>query len=154
FHLLGSVPEPFTWYRAIRALPAGASVWADAQGLGEPRRYFSLAAAYRDANERARAVDPGAQACADAMREGLLDSVRAHLGAGVPVGAFLSSGIDSGALLGLMSEQAASPILAITLAFDEHAGRAEDEAPLAREIAARYRAEHRVRRVDERELLA
>jgi asparagine synthase (glutamine-hydrolysing) len=153
FHLFGSVPEPFSWYRAIRALPAGSSLWVDGRGAAEPRAYFSLAGAYRAAAEQTRvaATDDGADA--EVMRESLLDSVRAHLVADVPVGAFLSSGIDSGALLGLMSEASATPIHAITLAFDEHTGRAEDEAPLAREIAERYGAVHRVRRVEQRELI-
>ena len=155
FHLFGSVPEPFSWYRAVRALPAGSTLWIAASGAQREQRYFSLSAAYRDAAELART--PGAARegdDAEAMRAALLDSVRAHLVADVPVGAFLSSGIDSGALLGLMSEASSSAIRAITIAFDEHRGRPEDEAPLARELAARYGAEHQVRRVDAGELIA
>jgi asparagine synthase (glutamine-hydrolysing) len=153
FHLLGSVPEPFTWYRAISAVPAGTMLWIDGrQGLGSPQPYFSLADEYRLAAERARTNGTPSNG-EQAMREALLDSVRAHLVADVPVGAFLSSGIDSGALVGLMSELASSPIEAITIGFAEHEGRADDEAPLAAQIAARYGAQHRVRRVPARELI-
>ena len=151
FHLFGSVPEPFTWYEGIQALPAGSTLWLDGRANAEPRRFFSLAATYRDASQQLNQ----ARASGDqAMREALLDSVRAHLVADVPVGAFLSSGIDSGALLGLMSEAAAGPVQAITIGFDEYEGRPEDEAPLASEIARRYGAQHRVRRVTASELLA
>ena len=44
FHLFGSVPEPFTLYREIRALPAGHSQWIDAAGPQEPRPFASIAA--------------------------------------------------------------------------------------------------------------
>ena len=44
FHLFGSVPEPFTLYREIRALPAGHTQWIDAAGPREPKPFASLAA--------------------------------------------------------------------------------------------------------------
>jgi asparagine synthase (glutamine-hydrolysing) len=153
FHLLGSVPEPFTWYRAVRALPAGSTLWVDANGprtehdVREPKRYFSLAREHHEAAGRPPAAD-----ARDALREALLDTARAHLVADVPVGVFLSSGIDSGALLGLLTEAGGQSLRAVTLAFDEHRGSQEDEAPLAAQVAARYGAEHGVRRVDRREL--
>src|SRR5438132_14268169 len=49
FFLRGTVPEPFTMYRAIRALPAGSYCFIDQRGVGEPVEYFSIAAALRDA---------------------------------------------------------------------------------------------------------
>src|SRR5207244_1705521 len=55
------------------------------------------------------------------------------------------------ALLGLMADVGARETRAITLAFDEFRGTAEDEAPLATRVAERYGARHVVRRVDERE---
>jgi asparagine synthase (glutamine-hydrolysing) len=44
FLLFGNVPEPFTTYQDIRALPAGTTLWFDARGPGEPRRYFDVSA--------------------------------------------------------------------------------------------------------------
>ncbi|MGA8613571.1 MAG: asparagine synthase C-terminal domain-containing protein, partial [Xanthobacteraceae bacterium] len=67
------------------------------------------------------------------------------------VGLFLSGGVDSGALLGLMRDAGQRDIRAITLAFDEFRGTEDDEAPLAAQVAKRYGAEHIVRRVDRRE---
>jgi asparagine synthase (glutamine-hydrolysing) len=43
FHLLGSVPEPFTVWRQIRALPAGTTITVDATGPGAPQRYYDVA---------------------------------------------------------------------------------------------------------------
>ena len=86
-----------------------------------------------------------------AAREALLDSVRHHLVADVPVGAFLSSGINSGALVGLMRDAGQQDIQTVTLAFEEFRGRSEDEAPIAAEIAAQYGTRHTTRVVTERE---
>jgi asparagine synthase (glutamine-hydrolysing) len=83
----------------------------------------------------------------------LRDSVASHLVADVPVSTFLSAGIDSGALAGLMSEQAAGQTHAITLGFSEFHGDAHDETPLAAAVAQHYGLTHHVRRVDRSEFL-
>ncbi len=141
FHLFGSVPEPFTVWRSIQSLPAGTTLTVDGTGPGIPQRYYDVAAALAG---RAETVpgDPRTSIAA-AVR----DSVRHHLVADVPVAVFLSAGIDSGALLGTMSELGARDITAVTLGFQEFEGLALDEAPLAAEVAARYGARHIVQTV-------
>ena len=147
FHLFGSVPEPFTLYRDIRALPAGHTQRVDAGGPREPEPFADLAAILA-----AGALTPAPPAeLPERVRAGVRDSVRAHLLADVEVGLFLSAGVDSAALLSLMGDAGQSNATAITLAFDEFAGTPEDEAPLAGRVAARYAARHVVRRVSKRE---
>jgi asparagine synthase (glutamine-hydrolysing) len=146
FAMLGAVPEPFTLLREVQAVPAGHAVWVDERGPSAPRRHFSIARAYA---EGVVAADPAA-----AARDAVRDSVRAHLVADVPVGLFLSAGVDSGALLGAMVDATGVPPTAVTLAFDEYAGGADDEAPLAARVAAHYGAPHVVRRVGEAEFRA
>src|SRR6266566_4224655 len=85
------------------------------------------------------------------VRDGVSDSVRAHLLADVEVGIFLSAGVDSGSLLGLMRDAGQGKVRAITLAFEEFAGSHEDEAPLAARVAGHYGASHIVRRVGKKE---
>ena len=150
FCLFGSVPEPFTTYQEIRVLPAGSTLWVDRIGARrEPKLYFSIADTYCRAEAASSAAnDEDLQLVA---REALLDSVRHHLVADVPVGAFLSSGIDSGALVGLMRDAGQQDVQTVTLAFEEFRGRSEDEAPIAAEIAARYGTRHTTRFVTERE---
>jgi asparagine synthase (glutamine-hydrolysing) len=151
FFLWGSVPEPFTSHEAIRALPAGSTLWVDAQGCAEPRGYFSIAKCWADACE----VDTAPRTPAEAREEvaaALRDSVQHHLVADVPVGAFLSAGIDSGALVGLMTELGGAGCHALTLAFTEFEGRHDDELPLAKELARYYGVQHHVRYVDKQEL--
>lgn len=138
FYLFGSVPEPFTTMRSIRSVPSGSTLMVDRKGAATPRCYHSIAAVYRDAEEREiSAIEAPA-----AIRDAIVDSVRCHLVADVPVGAFLSSGIDSGALVGLMRDAGATSIKTVTIGFEEFRGTPEDETPLAADIARRYGAEH------------
>jgi len=148
FHLFGNVPEPFTLYREIRALPAGHTQWVDEAGPREPKRFANLAAVFADGASHPAPTNE----LPERLRAAALDSVRAHLLADVEVGVFLSAGIDSGALLGLMRDAGQEKIRAITLGFDEFTGTAEDEVPLAAEVARHYGAEHIIRRVGEREI--
>jgi asparagine synthase (glutamine-hydrolysing) len=144
FALFGHVPEPFTAYRDIRALPAGTTLAVDASGPREPRRYHSIAQVYSDAEAKAGG-EPGPEEALASIREALLDSVRHHLIADVPVGAFLSAGVDSSALVGLMRDAGQDDIQTVTLAFEEFRGSREDEAPLAESVARRYGTRHTTR---------
>lgn len=147
FHIWGSVPEPFTLYRDIRALPAGHTQWVDAAGPREPQPYSSIAGVLATGAK----MPQDAQYAAGRVREALLDSVRAHLLADVDVGLFLSRGVDSGALLGLAKDAGLERIRSITLGFSEFAGTPDDEASVASEIAALYGSNHTVRMVSKAE---
>jgi len=143
FFLRGTVPEPFTMYRAVRALPAGSYCFVDERGLSEPVQYFSIAATLRDAVEQGRRVS-GAER-QDLVHDAVLDSVRAHMVADVPVGAFLSAGIDSTAVVALAKESGATDLQTMTLRFEEYRGRDNDEAPLASLVASEYGVRHTIR---------
>jgi asparagine synthase (glutamine-hydrolysing) len=143
FFLRGTVPEPFTMYRSIRALPAGTYCFVDANGVGEPQQYFSIAAAWRDAVEHARDVSEDERLAA--VHDALLESVRYHMVADVPVGAFLSAGIDSTAVVALARESGAADLQTMTLRFEEYRGRVNDEAPLAALVAQQYGVPHTIR---------
>lgn len=150
FWLLGSVPEPHTWYRDIRALPAGSAIWIEEGRIVRQWRWQDIGDAWR-AGGGATAHDVDV---VEAVRHALVESVRRHLVADVPVGVFLSGGIDSGALAGLMVEQGARDLVGVTIAYDEFRGRQEDEAPVAGRIASHYGIRHHVRRVTREEFEA
>jgi asparagine synthase (glutamine-hydrolysing) len=149
FYLFGSIPEPFTIYRGIHAVPAGTTIWVDPSGVGKPVRYFHLSDAYRRAENCAPGSSPSA--LRGRVRSALIDSVRHHMEADVPVGIFLSAGIDSCALLGLMRDVGQQRIDAVTLAYEEYRDKPEDEAPLAAKCAAHYGSKHTIRVVTEKE---
>ncbi len=152
FWLLGSVPEPHTWYRDIRAVPAGHCLWIEAERMTQPRCWHDLGAAWREAEAIAAARLPAA--VYEQTRTALRETVARHLVADVPVGVFLSGGIDSGALAGLMVEAGAREVQGITIAYDEFAGQHDDEAPAAAVLARHYGITHHVRRVSREEFLA
>jgi asparagine synthase (glutamine-hydrolysing) len=171
FWMLGSVPEPHTWYRAIEAVPAGHCLWIVGGRVSKRRCWQDIGAVWRTADaasgsRRSRSYallwerlrrDRGAlkpEEIRDRVREALRESVARHLVADVPVGVFLSGGVDSGALAGLMVEAGARELQGVTIAYDEFAGRHEDEAPAAAEIARHYGIRHHVRRVSREEFLA
>jgi asparagine synthase (glutamine-hydrolysing) len=143
FFLRGTVPEPFTMYRAIRALPAGSYCYVDAEGTHEPVRYFSIAATLRDAVESGRTFTEEQRR--EIVHDAVLESVRYHLVADVPVGAFLSAGIDSSAVVALARESGATDLQTMTLRFEEYRGRVNDEAPLASAVARQYGVRHTIR---------
>lgn len=113
FCLWGSVPDPHTLYRDIRALPAGHFMRVNSAGPHAPEPYVSVPEIIA-----AGAESPAPRAEIESrIRVAALETVAAHLLADVEVGLFLSAGIDSGALLGLMRDAGAERIRAITLGF-------------------------------------
>jgi asparagine synthase (glutamine-hydrolysing) len=144
FWLLGSVPEPRTWYRDISAVPAGSWCRINAdRKLDGPHTWFDIGGCWR----AAPACELTADEAQAQVRSAVLASVREHLVADVPVGVFLSGGIDSGSLAGLMKDAGAKDIQGITIAFSEFAGTQNDESPIAAQIARQYGIQHHVRTV-------
>lgn len=139
FYLWGYVPEPFSWWADIKPVPAGHLVRLRPGGKApEPREFTSIQSGY--VSECASPIGIGD------LRDVLLDSVRHHLVSDVPVGLFLSSGIDSTVLASLASELKA-PLKTITLAFDEYRGTPYDEAPIAEDTARRFGTDHATIRI-------
>lgn len=143
FFLWGHVPEPYTLYKSIRALPAGTILWIDTTGRKETRQFFSVT------DELAKASEVPLSITREEMHErlhnALLDSVRHHLVADVPVGVFLSAGLDSTTLAALAKEAGNNALRTITLGFKEFQGTQNDEVPLAELAAQHYGTLHQTR---------
>jgi asparagine synthase (glutamine-hydrolysing) len=140
FLLWGSVPEPFTLYQGIRSLPAGSTLQVTQMGRGRPKRYWHLSSVMQRAALQADAIPRGEER--DYLRAQLLDSVQAHLLADVPVGAFLSAGLDSSTLVGLAREATSAPLQTLTLSFDDFQNTPNDECPMAADIARHLDVTH------------
>ncbi|NTW87557.1 MAG: asparagine synthase (glutamine-hydrolyzing) [Desulfobulbaceae bacterium] len=141
FWLLGSVPEPHTWFRDIRALPAGHYTFITAEGVITEESWWDIGQEWREAEESKL---PRAEV-QERVGEFICASVRAHLVADVPVGVFLSGGIDSGTLAALMVQEGVCDLQGITLSFREFEGSDEDEAPIAAKLARHYGIKHHIR---------
>jgi asparagine synthase (glutamine-hydrolysing) len=149
FFVWGSVPEPYTLYKAVRAVPAGESLLVDGSGLRGPTAFFSVAEEFAKALPDSRAATDGPVAAP--VLAALRDSVRHHMIADVPVGAFLSAGLDSSTIMALASEDFRSDLRTLTLGFKEYAGTDNDETGLAEIASARYGASHETRWVTRRD---
>jgi asparagine synthase (glutamine-hydrolysing) len=146
---------PDAVYRALHACPdVGASLFAGIRQLppgcmlvstsGATRtvRYWDLPAPRHDGN-------PVPDDVVDRVREGVADAVRLRMRADVPVGCYLSGGLDSSAVLGMGSAIGTTPMTAFTVGFDDGA---YDERRGAAEAAEFNRARHEIVSVDERTL--
>jgi asparagine synthase (glutamine-hydrolysing) len=128
-----SIPAPLTIFRAARKLPPGHLLTCSPEGA-TIERYARPAPVSAD---RCRGEQP--EILADELRERLLNSVRAHLLADVPVGVLLSGGIDSSVLTALAARAAGARISTFSIGFRE---RTFNELDLAREVARRYDTDH------------
>jgi asparagine synthase (glutamine-hydrolysing) len=131
----GSVEEPRTIISGIRALEPGCVQRIDISG-GEPRE--TLPERYTTRNPETHAA-MGMTEGALAIRSVLRDSVTHHLLSDVPVGVFLSGGLDSAAIVALAAEQSREPVNTFTVAFSE---KAFSEGERARRLAERFGTAH------------
>jgi len=152
FFLLGTVPEPFTIHQSIRAVEAGTWLHVGERGPEPAHRYYSIAKVFSEAEPHrniARLVPPPTL-----LREFVTESVDYHLVSDVPVGAFLSAGIDSTALVALAQKRTSEPLRTVTVLFDALRGTIADEAAEAAAFARQRGAAHTTRVVTREELRA
>jgi asparagine synthase (glutamine-hydrolysing) len=130
----GYVPDPKTIYRSIRKLPAAHYLLARRDRPLDIRRYWSLLE---------KPPEPG-RTSPEFVAERLGEAVRRRLVSDVPLGALLSGGLDSSAVVALMASGNESRVDTFSIGFGE---REFDETSYACAVAERYRTRHRVRRV-------
>ncbi len=131
FFAFGYVPDPHTIYAGIHKLPAAHYLLIREGAHAAPRRYWSAPTAVHQVSEQ------------DALAElqgRLSQAVQSCLVSDVPLGAFLSGGIDSGAVVATASGLLSTPLETFTIGFPGD----EDETPLARIVAERYGTVQRV----------
>lgn len=143
FFLWGSVPEPYTLYRHIRVLPAGHWIRVEQGRASAPTCFVSVPQLLAEASQNPHSMpdDEALALIADATRQ----SIQAHLLADVPVGVFLSSGLDS-IMLAVTSAQTGK-VRTIALAFDEYRNTPNDESPLAEVLARQLATQHSTVRI-------
>lgn len=148
FHYLSflTTPGPETLFAGIRKLAAGCWLSVDADGRIEERRYWD-----------ALDVPVGFEGVSDeTIAEGLIEelrtAVRLHKVGDVPVGVFLSGGIDSSTNAALFAEDAAGRVKTFSIGYDSDYGSYQNELGYARDVANRLGAEHRELRLTQKHL--
>lgn len=132
------IPAPRSVFAQVRKLPAAHKMVVERSGdswrVGAPERYWRLP------TPTVRAARAGE--VEDAQREVLRllsESIRLRMIADVPLGAFLSGGVDSSAVVALMAQQSSQPVKTFSIGFPH---QEYDETRYARMVAERYRTDH------------
>lgn len=128
------IPAPLSIYRDIRKFPAGSQASHYLDGRSSSHSYWSL-----PPHRIAAASDLEIE---HAVEDALLGAVKSHMVSDVPVGAFLSGGIDSSLIVAMMTRFSSTPVKTFTVGFNAAGGGFLDERGYAREVAARYGLEH------------
>ncbi len=129
------VPAPFSMFKDISKLPAG-SILVYKKGEVEIKKYWDIAEGLA---ERREVTENELPAVMDELYGLLKESVRLRLVSDVPLGAFLSGGIDSSTIVGLMRELGASPLKTFSIGFEE---ASYNELKYARRVAERFATDH------------
>jgi asparagine synthase (glutamine-hydrolysing) len=129
---LGYIPHPPTIYRNILKLPPGHRLCFDANGPGKPQRFYYLA-------------DPPARTlpyelAVDELRQRVEKAVVGQRIADVPLGAFLSGGLDSSIVVACLSRQADQQVKTFSIGYSDHPRY--DETNYAKLIADHFKTEH------------
>lgn len=129
----GYAPTPSTFYDGVLSVPPGHVLVVDGDG---PPRLFKY---WTPPLHRGTAPLTAGGDITARVRSALADAVTTRLVADVPLGAFLSGGIDSSAVVALMAQASPTPVRTFTIGFDENRF---DERRFARLVADRFRTDH------------
>ncbi len=134
----GYVPEPRSIFKSVYKLPPGHTLTLrrGQKSIPDPREYWDVPFAGLTINE---------SEAADELVERLREAVRIRLEAEVPLGSFLSGGVDSSAVVAMMAGLSSEPVRTCAIGFEDPA---YDESDYARQVAERYRTNHYVEQVD------
>lgn len=138
----GHVTGPRGIHRGIRKLPPGTLLRVDPSdpASAEPQAWWSFAAvAAAGVADPLPGEGPGVVDTVDAVEEVVRQAVRSQRISDVPLGAFLSGGIDSSLVVALLQAESSSPVRTFTIGFREDS---HDEAPHARAVAAHLGTDH------------
>ncbi len=128
----GYVPTPRTFFAGINSLPPGHVLMLGSDGVPTIQPYW-------EPPLQSFRLERPARERAETFRSALSDAVEARLVADVPVGAFLSGGLDSSAVVAVASGLVAGPLKTFTIGFEESAF---DERTYAREVADLFATDH------------
>jgi asparagine synthase (glutamine-hydrolysing) len=124
------VPAPKSIFKSIRKILPGHYLTVSSQGLRETQ-YWDLS--FGEIDELTE------KQWADKLFDGLQEAVRVRLMSEVPLGAFLSGGVDSSSVVAMIQNATEGPVITTSIGFDE---KYFDELPYARSVASRFATTH------------
>lgn len=130
---LGYIPDPLTCYRGVKKLPAGFWMEVTPDGSMKQGRYWRLPEPIEEESGLSR------EEALEQLRSVFDESVRMRMIADVPLGAFLSGGLDSSLVVASMALQSSAPIRTFSIGWEE---KTHNELHYARMVAKSYSTDH------------
>ncbi len=135
YFTFGYIADPRTIFTTVKKLPAGhALLIKRGQGVGAPSKYWDVTFSTRHTGSE--------KDLAHELEERLREAVRIRLMSEVPLGAFLSGGVDSSAIVAMMAQLSNEPVNTCSIGFD---APGYDESAYAQKVAGLFQTRHRSR---------
>jgi asparagine synthase (glutamine-hydrolysing) len=135
---LNYIPDPHSIYRGIHKLPPGSLLtWNGSTERPQPVRYWDVRKAIEAGVDNP--YQGSDQDAVNELEQLLLDAVKIRMISDVPLGAFLSGGVDSSTIVALMQKQSSKPVRTFTIGFHE---KDYNEATFAKEVAQHIGTDH------------
>jgi asparagine synthase (glutamine-hydrolysing) len=131
------IPAPYTIYQGVMKLMPGTFLRVDTSGGTREETYWSFQQLLKPEKSRSGPFEP--KAAIDGLETVLLQAVRQQMVSDVPLGAFLSGGVDSSTIVALMQAQSARPVRTFSIGFNE---QGYNEAHYAKAVAAHLGTDH------------
>ncbi|MBV9083679.1 MAG: asparagine synthase (glutamine-hydrolyzing) [Acidobacteriaceae bacterium] len=155
YHYLSflTTPAPMTMFKGVFKLPAGYYAQIKKNGELRSKRYWDAAPGQGIADSEVAGLSDSAreQFYIDGIRKRLDDAINERMMSDVPFGSFLSGGIDSSAIVALMSKQMSRPVDTFTVGFSDHTHL--NELDYARAVAKQFRTNHHEVLINEADMM-
>ena len=148
FYNFGFVIEPRTWFKNIKSLKPGSFIKVKNANYIIEKNWYNFNENWINADKSKFEKRKNLK---NKIIKSINNSVDRHLISDVPIGIFLSSGIDSSLLAGIISQKTKKKIKAITISFEEYENLEYDEVSKAKKIARKFGLEHHIFKVTKEE---
>ena len=129
------VPQPFSIYQGIKKLPPGHFIKLEPNAM--PTAYWTVDRIIHAAKDNP--FEGSDEKALDILDQVLMRSIKEQMQADVPLGAFLSGGVDSSLIVAMMQEQSSRPVKSFSIGFED---KQFDEAPFAKRVARHLGTDH------------
>ena len=151
FWILGFVIEPSTWFKNIKSLKAGNYIWIEKGTITSDNKWHDINICWENFSLNNKKISK--EKIYKKVKTSVVESVKRHLVSDVPLGLFLSSGIDSAVLAGLIVENGHKSITGITVSFNDFENTENNEVEGAKVIAKHFGIKHYVYNVSKRDFI-
>jgi asparagine synthase (glutamine-hydrolysing) len=151
FSILGFVIEPDTWFKNIKSLKAGNYIWIEKGVIISYVRWHDISKHWNNISLSNKKFSK--EKIYKQVKKSVTESVKRHLVSDVPIGLFLSSGIDSAILAGLILENGRQSVTGITISFNDFKNTENDEVIGAKIIAKHFGIKHYIYNVSKSDFI-